>query len=180
MAVGYTHSNLNLSAEGFPRGSGVKIPPANAGDAGSIPELGRSRMPPSDEARAPQPRSLCSRAQGSQFQSPSGTTTEAHAPRGPHSATREATTLQRLSTAVKRRRARRGSSGRPSTADSEHINTVIKAYRQKPSQHPSSLFPGGRGRALVRTASDCWDPMQCLSRPRAATSGLLLLFFFAF
>lgn len=48
MAVGYTHSNLNLIAEGFPRGSGIKIPPANAGDAGSTPELGKSRIPPSD------------------------------------------------------------------------------------------------------------------------------------
>ena len=34
---------LSLSLGGFPSGSVVKNPPANAGDAGSIPESGRSR-----------------------------------------------------------------------------------------------------------------------------------------
>ena len=29
----------------FPGGAGVKNPPANAGDTGSIPGLGRSHMP---------------------------------------------------------------------------------------------------------------------------------------
>ena len=35
----YTHT---MVAEGFPGGSVVKNPPANAGDVGSIPVLGRS------------------------------------------------------------------------------------------------------------------------------------------
>ena len=33
---------ISISFEGFPNGSGVKNPPANAGDAGSIPGSGRS------------------------------------------------------------------------------------------------------------------------------------------
>ena len=33
--------------QGFPGGSVVKNPPANAGDTGSIPDLGRSHMPQS-------------------------------------------------------------------------------------------------------------------------------------
>jgi len=35
-------------SEGFPGGSEVKNPPANAGDKGSIPDLGRSHMPQSN------------------------------------------------------------------------------------------------------------------------------------
>ena len=57
------------SAWGFPGGAVVKNPPANAGDTGSSPGLGKSHMPRSSEARAPQ------------LLSPRATTTEAHAPR---------------------------------------------------------------------------------------------------
>ena len=45
---------------GFPGGSVVKNPPANAGVTGSIPDPGRSHMPRSSEACAPQLLSLCS------------------------------------------------------------------------------------------------------------------------
>ena len=48
MTIGYIHSHLNLIAEGFPHGSAIKIPPANAGDMGSSPGLGKSHIPPSD------------------------------------------------------------------------------------------------------------------------------------
>ena len=47
----------------------VKNPPANAGDMGSIPGLGRSQMLHGNEHGAPQPRSL------------HAASTEAHAPR---------------------------------------------------------------------------------------------------
>ena len=47
---------------GFPGGAVVKNPPANAGDTGSSPGPGRSHMPQSNRARAPQLRSLRSRA----------------------------------------------------------------------------------------------------------------------
>ena len=43
---------------GFPGGTVVKSLPANAGDTGSSPGLGRSRMPQSDWARQPQLLSL--------------------------------------------------------------------------------------------------------------------------
>ena len=59
----------------------VKNPPANAGDMGASPGPGRSHMPRSNEARAPQLLSLRSRAHEPQLLSPSATTTEAHAPR---------------------------------------------------------------------------------------------------
>ena len=65
----------------FPRGTVVKNPPANAGDTGSRPGLGRSHMQQSNKARAPQLLSLCSRAREPQLLSPRATTTEARAPR---------------------------------------------------------------------------------------------------
>ena len=43
---------------GFPGGAAVESLPANAGDAGSSPGLGRSHMPQSDWAREPQLLSL--------------------------------------------------------------------------------------------------------------------------
>ena len=46
----------------FPGGAVVKNPPANAGYMGSSPGPGRSHMPWSNWARAPQLLSLCSRA----------------------------------------------------------------------------------------------------------------------
>ena len=65
----------------FPGGAVVKNPPANAGDMGSSPGPGRSHMPLSNEAHAPQLLSLRSRAREPQLPSPRATTTEAHAPR---------------------------------------------------------------------------------------------------
>ena len=59
----------------------VKTPPANAGDTGSGPGPGRSHMPQSNQARAPQLLSLRSRAREPQLLSPRATTTEALAPR---------------------------------------------------------------------------------------------------
>ena len=47
----------------FPAGSGVKNPPANAGDMGSIPGPEGSHMPKSNEARKPQLLRLCSGVQ---------------------------------------------------------------------------------------------------------------------
>ena len=43
---------------GFPGGTGVENPPANAGDTGSSPGLGRFHMPRSNWAREPQLLSL--------------------------------------------------------------------------------------------------------------------------
>ena len=56
--------------------------PANAGDLGLIPGLGRFHMPWGSYAHAPQLLSLlCSRAQRSQLLSPCAATTEACLPR---------------------------------------------------------------------------------------------------
>ena len=65
----------------FPGGAVVENPPANAGDTGSIPGPGRSHMPRSNSARAPQLLSLCSRVREPQLLSLCATTTEARAPR---------------------------------------------------------------------------------------------------
>ena len=59
----------------------VKNLPANAGDMGSSPGLGRSHMPQSNQAGAPQLLSLRSRAPEPQLLSLRATTTEACAPR---------------------------------------------------------------------------------------------------
>ena len=61
---------------GFPGGSVVEDPPANAGDVGSIPGLERSRMLWSNEARAPQLKSLCSRARALRQDKPCTSTRE--------------------------------------------------------------------------------------------------------
>ena len=55
---------------GFPDSSVVKNPPVNAGDASLIPDPGRSHVPQSNWARAPQLLSLCWRAWEPQLLSP--------------------------------------------------------------------------------------------------------------
>ena len=55
---------------GFPRGSVVKNPPANAGDTGSIPDPGRSHMLWGNQAGVQQPLSWCPRAQGTKTAEP--------------------------------------------------------------------------------------------------------------
>ena len=57
---------LPIKLPGFLGGSVVKNLPAGVGDVGSIPDLGRSPMPWSNQAHAPQLLSLCSRAWESQ------------------------------------------------------------------------------------------------------------------
>ena len=66
----------------FPGGPGVGSSPANAGDTGSVPGLGSSHVPRSNEARAPQLRSLSSL--------------------NPCSTTREAPSMRSLRTSVER------------------------------------------------------------------------------
>ena len=65
----------------FPGGAVVKNPPGNAGDTGSSPGPGRSHMPRSKQAHAPQLLSLRSRPHEPELLSPHATTTEARAPR---------------------------------------------------------------------------------------------------
>ena len=63
------------SPQGFPGGAVVENLPANAGDTGSSPGLGRSHMPWSDQAREPQLLnlrvwSLCSATRGRDSERP--------------------------------------------------------------------------------------------------------------
>ena len=46
--IKYKENLLKAAREGFPGGAVVQNPPANAGDTGSSPGLGRSHMPPSN------------------------------------------------------------------------------------------------------------------------------------
>ena len=66
--------------EDLPGGSAVKDPPANAGDMGSIPGLGRPHTLWSNQAWLPQLSSLCSRAGELQLLSPCAATTKARTP----------------------------------------------------------------------------------------------------
>ena len=73
--------NIKVMGEGFPRGTVVGNPSANSGDTSSSPGLGRSHMPWSNWAHAPQLLSLRSGTHEPQLLSPRATTTEAHAPK---------------------------------------------------------------------------------------------------
>ena len=69
----YNSDGLKIWWWDLPGGTVVKNPPANAGDTGSIPGPGRSHMPRSNKARAPQLLSLCSRVREPQLLSPQAT-----------------------------------------------------------------------------------------------------------
>ena len=75
--------------------------PANAGDTGWSPGPGRSHMPWSNKACAPQLLSLLSRAREPQLRSLSATTIEAHVPRVHAPQQRDATAMRNLRTATK-------------------------------------------------------------------------------
>ena len=80
--------------------------PANAGDAGSSPGLGRSHMPRSNEAREPQLLSLRVWSLGS-------ATREAAIVRGPHTAMRSGPRLPQLEKDLAQKR-------RPNTAKNKN------------------------------------------------------------
>ena len=87
---------------GFPGGAVVENLPANAGDTGSSPGLGRSHMPQSNWAREPQLLSL-------RLWSLCSTTREAAIVRGPRTAMRSGPHLPQLEKALAQKR-------RPNTA----------------------------------------------------------------
>ena len=65
-----SENNIKSSPWGFPGGAVVENLPANAGDTGSSPGLGRSHMPQSNWGCEPQLLSLCSGAREPQLLSP--------------------------------------------------------------------------------------------------------------
>ena len=87
---------------GFPGGAVVESLPANAGDTGSSPGLGRSHMSQSDWAREPQLLSL-------RVWSLCSATREAVVVRGPRTAMKSGPRLPQLEKALARKR-------RPNTA----------------------------------------------------------------
>ena len=87
---------------GFPGGAVVENPPANAGDAGSSPGLGRSHMPRSNWAHDPQLLSL-------RVWSLCSATREAAIVRGPRTAMKSGPHLPQLEKALAQKR-------RPNTA----------------------------------------------------------------
>ena len=93
---------LKIELPGFPGGSVVENLPANAGDTGSSPGLGRSHMPRSNWAREPQLLSL-------RFWSLCSATREAAIVRGPHTAMKSGPRLPQLEKALAQKR-------RPNTA----------------------------------------------------------------
>ena len=95
---------------GFPGGAVVENLPANAGDTGSSPGLGRSHMPWSNWAREPQLLSLRS------------TTREAATVRGPHTAMKSDPRLPQLEKALAQKR-------RPNTAINKLKNKKQKIDR---------------------------------------------------
>ena len=93
---------LKYRRQGFPGGAVVENLPANAGDTGSSPGLGRSHMPQSSWAREPQLLSL-------RFWSLCSATREAAIVRGPRTAMKSGPRLPQLEKAVAQKR-------RPNTA----------------------------------------------------------------
>ena len=88
-----TWYDLNMLTWGFPGGAVVESPPANAGDTGSSPGLGRSHMPRSNEAREPQLLSL-------RIWSLCSATSEAAIVRGPRTAMKSDPRLPQLEKAL--------------------------------------------------------------------------------
>ena len=82
---------------GFPGGAVVENPPANAGDTGSSPGLGRSRVLRSNWAREPQLLSLC-------VWSLCSATREAAIVRGPRTAMKSGPCLPQLEKALAQKR----------------------------------------------------------------------------
>ena len=101
---------------GFPGGAVVENLPANTGDTGSSPGLGRSHMPQSNWAREPQLLSL-------RIWSLCSATREAAVVRGPRTAMKSGPRLPQLEKALVQKR-------RPNTA----INKINKLKKKKKAQ----------------------------------------------
>ena len=93
---------IKKKTEGFPGGAVVESLPANAGDTGSSPGLGRSHVPRSNWAREPQLLSL-------RVWSLCSATREAAIVRGSHTAMKSGPRLPQLEKALAQKR-------RPNTA----------------------------------------------------------------
>ena len=98
--------DIKTKVEGFPGGAVVENLPANAGDKGLSPGLGRSHMPRSNWAREPQLLSLS-------IWSLCSATREAAIVTGPHTAMKSGPHSPQLEKALTQKR-------RPNTAKNKH------------------------------------------------------------
>ena len=106
-SVSISKSNIKRFFWGFPGGATVENLPANAGDTGSSPGLGRSHMPRSNWARDPQLLSL-------HVWSLCSATREAATVRGPHTVMRSGPCLPQLEKTLAQKR-------RPNTAKNNKL-----------------------------------------------------------
>ena len=107
----------------------VENPPANAGDTGLSPGLGRSHMPRSNWAHVPQLLSLRSRASEPQLLSPHAATTAAHVPRAHALHQREATAMGSPRTTTKSSpRSQQLGKAHTKTQRSQKINKQINLF----------------------------------------------------
>ena len=90
---GWAESRVKRTRRGFPGGAVVESLPANAGNTGSSPGLGRSHVPRSSWAREPQLLSL-------RVWSLCSATGEAAIVRGPHTAMKSGPHLPQLEKAL--------------------------------------------------------------------------------
>ena len=104
-------THLRIKQQGFPGGAAVENLPANAGDTGSSPDLGRSHMPRSNWAREPQLLSL-------RVWSLCSATKEATTVRGLCTAMKSGPRSPQLEKALAQKR-------RPNTAKTIKINKLI-------------------------------------------------------
>ena len=117
---------IKIPEVGFPGGAVVESMPANAGDTGSRPGLGRSHMPQSNWAREPQLLSLrvwslCSAAG------------EATIVRGPCTVMKSGPRLPQLEKALAQKR-------RPNIAINPSINQSIKKNKSFKKKIPEVFF----------------------------------------
>ena len=108
---------LKVCIQGFPGGAAVENSPANAGDTGSSPDLGRSHMPRSNWAREPQQLSL-------RVWSLWSATREAATVRGPRTAMKSGPRWPQLEKALAQKR-------RPNIAINQSINQSIFKKKKK-------------------------------------------------
>ena len=106
-----------LHFSGFPGGAVVENLPANAGDTGSSPGLGRSHMLRSNQAREPQLLSLC-------IWSLCSASREATIVRGPCTTMKSGPRLPQLEKALEQKR-------RPNIAINQSINKSLKKNSNK-------------------------------------------------
>ena len=114
--------SLKDANKGFPGGSVVRTPPANAGDTGLIPDPARSPHAAEQQSHAPQLLSLCPRATEACVSESSCSTREAAAMRSPSTVLDSSTCLPQLEETPEQQQ-------RPSTAKRNKYIVSLRMQR---------------------------------------------------